>query len=67
MGAVDSIALGGSGALVVSGLALPPLGAILFGAALGAAGIGSLVQLFIKLWTSGQTKALEYLREILFH
>jgi hypothetical protein len=65
--AVDSIALGGSGALVIAGVTLPPMGAIFLGAAVGATSVGSLVCLVIKLWESGQTKALAYLNEILTH
>jgi hypothetical protein len=65
--AVDSLALGGSGALVIAGVTLPPMGAIFLGAAVGATSVGSLVCLVIKLWESGQTKALEYLNEILAH
>ncbi|CAF0883353.1 unnamed protein product [Brachionus calyciflorus] len=63
--AVESIAFGGAGVLVLGGFSFPPLGAILLGAAIGALGIGSLLILIIKLWEKHQFKALGYLREIL--
>ncbi|RNA30101.1 hypothetical protein BpHYR1_005449 [Brachionus plicatilis] len=63
--AVESIAFGGTGVLVLGGLSFPPLGAILLGASVGAFGIGSLLLLMIKLWEKHQYKALEYLRLIL--
>ncbi len=63
--AVESIAFGGAGALVLGGMTFPPLGAILFSAALGAFSIGSIIFFIIKLWEKQQLKALEYLQLIL--
>jgi hypothetical protein len=64
-GAVESVAFGGAGTLLLGGFSFPPIGAILLGAAVGAIGIGSLLLLIIKLWEKHQFKALGYLREIL--
>jgi hypothetical protein len=64
-GAVESLAFGGAGALMLGGVSFPPLGAILLGAAIGAIGIGSLLMLIFKLWEKHQFRALAYLREIL--
>lgn len=66
-GAVESVAFGGAGALVLGGFTFPPLGAILLGAGVGAIGIGGLIMLIFKLWEKHQFKALAYLREILFN
>ena len=63
--AVESIAFGGAGAIVLGGLSFPPLGAILIGAALGAFSIGTILFFIIKLWEKQQFKALEYLQLIL--
>ncbi len=63
--AVESLAFGGSGTLMLGGFSFPPLGAILLGAGVGAIGIGSLLLLIFKLWEKHQFKALDYLREIL--
>ena len=64
-GAVESIAFGGAGSLVLGGFSFPPLGAVLVGAGVGAIGIGSLMLLMFKLWEKHQFKALAYLRQIL--
>jgi hypothetical protein len=64
-GAVESVAFGGAGALVLGGLTFPPLGAILIGAAIGAVSIGSVLFLIIRLWQSHQFKAIGYLNAIL--
>jgi hypothetical protein len=63
--AVESIAFGGTGTLLLGGFSFPPLGAVLLGAGVGAIGIGSLLLLIFKLWEKHQFKALAYLREIL--
>lgn len=62
---VESLAFGGTGALVLGGISFPPIGAILLGAAVGAIGIGSLLYIIIKLWKKHQFKALAYLQMIL--
>lgn len=52
--AVESVAWGGAGALVLGGFSFPPLGAILLGASVGAFGLGTILLLIIKLWEKHQ-------------
>lgn len=63
--ALESIAFGGAGTLVLGGLTFPPLGAVLVGAAIGSCSIGSILFLIIKLWQKQQFRAIEYLTLIL--
>ena len=62
---IESAALGGAGALVLGGLAFPPLGALIAAAMVGGLAVGSVFALIIKLWKKHQFKALGYLVAIL--
>ena len=63
--AIESAAFGGGGALVLGGLAFPPLGALMAAAVVGGLAIGSVFTLIAKLWQRQQFKALGYLKHIL--
>ena len=63
--AIESSALGGTGALVLGGLAFPPLGALIAAAVVGGLAVGSVFSLIVKLWQMHQFKALDYLQLIL--
>jgi hypothetical protein len=63
--AISSAAFGGAGALAISGVSLPPLGAMLMGILIGGTALSGIVYLVKKLWAKHQYKALAYLNELL--
>ena len=63
--AINAAAFGGAGALVVGGVAFPPIGVLAAGALVGGSAIYGLVLLIRKLWTEHQYKAVKFLDAIL--
>jgi hypothetical protein len=64
-GAVAGAGAATAGTIALGGLSFPPLGLILLGAAAGTMCIGSLTLFIIRCWKKRQSKALEYLNELL--
>jgi hypothetical protein len=63
-GAINTTILGGAGALIIGGMAFPPVYAIIAAALIGGVVVGGIVLLVQKLWAKQNRKALNYLNEI---